>query len=271
MPNSSKNAAITNLLNSLNLSNSLNLLTTGLQRLLDIVCPQTCILCGVWNPNGKRLCSDCADKLTTPPNQMCPRCSGKLFTKFVQTGDCGRCHQTHFLFEKVIVLGEYEYDLRKLVLRMKKDKTGLLASALSSLLIEKRPQLHSLHFDAIIPVPMHRTRRRERGVNSPDLIAAEMGRLLRLPVWNNRIYRAKYTEPQYQLFSWMRQENMTNAFEMYETKMIQDETMQGKRILIVDDIFTTGATCNEIARVLKKSGADSFVVCAIARSEGRNA
>jgi len=194
-----------------------------------------------------------------------------------------------FRFKRAIVLGEYNDDLRRLILRMKTDRTGILAIAAATVLANCREaDLKNAGADYIVPVPMHRLRRADRGSNSPDSIAEELGRRLHIPVARHLIRRACPTELQYTLSRQARADNVSGAFALRAPHLldklciaiknivqkkrgrsaVNPFDLSGKNILLVDDILTTGATCNEITKVLLSAGARSVIVAALARAEG---
>ncbi|MDR1925746.1 MAG: ComF family protein [Planctomycetaceae bacterium] len=210
-------------------------------------------------------CPRCASLLATPSELVCPRCCAKRQLSDLGRSECGRCHGLVFRFDRAVVLGEYEKDLRSIVLRMKTDKSGFLARAVTMLLLSERRRMLSGKFDLIIPVPSHRKRRWWRGVNSPDLIAGELGRKLGVLVQTDIVKRVGETALQYHLSDRARRRNVEGAFAIKDAKK---NLLKGKRILLIDDILTTGATCNEITKILKKAGAKKITVCAIARAVG---
>ena len=276
--------------------------------LLDLLCPPVCPVCDgiIENPAGKSepICSACLQKIVTPNGQFCRRCGGRRFVLQASAEDCPRCRTSQFRFNRVIALGEYENDLRHLVLRMKTDKTGILAiAAANALADQRRAELESVGVDYIVPVPMHRFRRVDRGNNSPDTIAEELGRRLKIPVRRHLVRRIRPTDLQYTLSNRARAENVSGAFavrppnllERLKSRMLeksqgrsileksrgrsileksrgrsaaQSPDLPGKNILLVDDILTTGSTCNEIARILLTAGVRSVTVAVLARAEG---
>lgn len=213
-------------------------------------------------------CDACAGKLATPEGRFCLRCGGRRFQRDERQAACSRCRTAKFRFERVIALGEYETELRLLVLRMKTERSGHLATALATLLLRERMQdIRAAAPDWILSVPIHRRRYWERGVNAPDLLAAEFGRSLRIPVSGKTLRRNRATDLQYMLSTRQRTANVEGAFSLARNA---SKRLSGKRILLVDDILTTGATCNEIAKLLRNEGnVQSVTVCVLARAEGR--
>jgi ComF family protein len=178
----------------------------------------------------------------------------------------------------VIPLGEYETNLRLFVLRMKTDVTGILAiSAAKVLAAARRTDLEEVQADYIVPVPMHRLRREDRGVNSPDTIAEELGLQLKIPVARHLVRRVRPTDLQYTLSRQARAKNVSGAFALRSPNLwekigfrhyLADTPLRSKNILLVDDILTTGATCNEMTKVLLAAGVRSVTVAVLARAEG---
>ena len=180
------------------------------------------------------------------------------------TDNCRRCMTTPFRFRKVITLGEYEHELRQTILRMKTDRSGFLATALAAWLVESRWKLlDESQADVVVPMPMHRLRRWQRGVNNPDHLAEEIARRLDRPVLRNVVFRLRRTMLQFQLSRRGRSENVEGAFAVRRERLLT-----GQNVLLVDDILTTGATCNAVTAVLLAAGAKSVTVCVAARAEG---
>jgi ComF family protein len=224
---------------------------------------------------GFPFCRNCTQKMVTPVGQFCPRCGGRRFQQRQETSDCLRCQSTEFLFRRAIILGEYETELRKIVLKMKTDKTGFFAIAAATLLTAHREnELKAVKPDLIVPVPMFFQRRRSRGINSPDILAAELGRFLKISVAGNLLHRIRKTDYQFMLSVRGRNENVADAFALNPVlnrplfRWMQPN-LAGKNVLLVDDILTTGSTCNEVTRVLLRGGAATVTVVALARAEGK--
>jgi len=256
--------------------------------LLDLLCPPICLICGarIEDPTEKNepICSACFGKIVTSNGQFCRRCGGRRFAPSNDAEECSRCRTTEFRFKRVIALGEYANDLRWLILRMKTDITGILATSAAKILAHcRRAVLESTRAEYIVPVQMHRLRRTDRGVNSPDFIAEELGQRLKIPVVRHLVQRVRQTDLQYTLSHRARAENVSGAFALRSPNFLeklfnaiksrgcsvaQFPDIVGKNILLVDDILTTGSTCNEITKVLLAAGVRSVTVAVLARAEG---
>jgi ComF family protein len=134
-----------------------------------------------------------------------------------------------------------------------------LLATLSSLLLESvEPQF--LESDAVVPVPLHRDRLKERSYNQSQLLATEVSKTLGIILADNYLIRTRSTEPQMQLPAERRTANVRGAFSCV------DRSLDGKNVLLVDDVFTTGATLNECAIALKKAGVAGVWAVCIARA-----
>jgi ComF family protein len=124
----------------------------------------------------------------------------------------------------------------------------------------KKISLEDLSFEVIIPVPLYPSRLRERGFNQSLVLGRILGRFLHKPVVIKGLRRTRNTVPQVELDHAQREKNVRGAFEVGDSQEIK-----GKSVLLVDDVFTTGATVNECTKVLKKAGAGQVYVLTLAR------
>jgi ComF family protein len=129
------------------------------------------------------------------------------------------------------------------------------------LLAANQAWLADLKVDAILPVPLHRLRLAERGFNQAVDLARPLARVRGVPLLYNALDRVRHTAPQFGLSVPQRRENIRGAFQVPRPHRVK-----GRRILLVDDIITTGATVAECAKVLKKAGAAQVAVLALARA-----
>lgn len=120
------------------------------------------------------------------------------------------------------------------------------------------------NFDYIIPVPLHKTKVRERGYNQSEFIAKGISEKLNIPLLANAISRMRYTKSQTKLNLKQRAENMKNAFKLNIDKK---ELIRDKNIIVLDDVITTGATINECVQILKDAGANKIFALSLAMAE----
>lgn len=123
-------------------------------------------------------------------------------------------------------------------------------------------EVKNWNIDVIMPVPLHKKRRRKRGYNQAQVLAEKLGRKLGIPVDTNTVIRVKNTRPQKTLGHQSRKENLKHAFEVREIKA------DVKHVLIVDDIYTTGNTVNSMAKILKEKGVHKVFFLTISIGQG---
>ncbi|MCX5876318.1 MAG: ComF family protein [Deltaproteobacteria bacterium] len=229
--------------------------------LLDLLLPSFCLACE--KPLGSApdllFCPDCQEKLHYIKSPLCP-CCGRAYL-VAPGGDhhCGTCLAKPRHFSQARALFLYEEPLKKVIHRFKyQGKTACLPSF--ARLAINLPLLAEMRgVDWIVPVPLHPSRLRERGFNQALLLArAFFPKDRRVTV--GLLVRLRPTEPQTSFNGAARRTNLKNAFAV-----IKPHRLAGKKILLIDDVFTTGTTANECARVLKKAGADEVLVLTLAR------
>ncbi len=220
-------------------------------RLLERLLPGSCLLCGAMSRNDL-LCQACVDDLPLTPEAHCPQCSER--TTFGEY--CGAClrHPPHF--SRTIALYRYEFPVDRLIQQLKYSHQVAIARWSGHALAAR---LAPGTIDLILPVPLHQERLRQRGFNQSGEIAKALGRRLGLPVSHDLLMRREATAPQAMLPHDTRQENVRGVFECRGD-------LSGQRVLLVDDVMTTGATLRECSRVLHLHGAASIEVGVVARA-----
>lgn len=234
-------------------------------RLCDLVFAPQCAYCeaALATSAGPLLCETCRSELLPPPEARCQRCGRSAPEGFGPQSSCGRCRGVKLRFDTTLPLGPYAGNLRQAVLRLKSPGQEPLALGLADLYWQQHAEtLAALAIDVVAPVPMHWRRRLVRGVNCPDLLAEGLGRRLRLPVTRRLLVRRRNTLPQAELLPAGRFHNLRGAFRVNTSY-----ALCAARVLLVDDILTTGATCSAAAAVLRQSGADAVHVAVLARAE----
>jgi len=223
--------------------------------LIDLLFPIECLGCG---KEGVWLCQNCLGKIKLLKNWHCPVCKINLTEGEV----CSKC-QPHSYLDGAIIAVSYEDDLIDKAIHCLKYKgiKGLfypLSGILTKVLRKKRFWDNDW---ILVPVPLHKRRERWRGFNQTELIAKEIGLRLNLEVNNNNLYRTRYTYPQVKLTRQQRLKNIVNAFQV-KNNFSSDGC---KKVILLDDVMTTGATLQECAKVLKESGASKVWAVVLAR------
>lgn len=234
--------------------------------LLDLLFPDTCRVCETPLHEVSRIpvCSKC---LSSPElfraEFFCTAC-GTPFVNRAPLDEAGRCSLCRLGvngFDQVYTFGAYDGVLRKLIHLFKFEGVRTLQRPLGGLLAQALPR--ELAFDAIVPMPLHWRRRWQRGFNQSELLAREISRRWHTPV-RRLVRRKKATAPQAGLTSAQRRKNMQGAFAAKPA-----EGLKGMRILLIDDVLTTGATASACARALKRAGASQVTFLALARRDRR--
>jgi ComF family protein len=231
---------------------------------LDLVFPPDCAFCRapITTSASGLLCEGCRAELMDR-RTACERC-GSSGPPNDATGICPRCKDERFFFDSVVRLGSYEGALRTAVLRIKDPRYRALAMALGDLLAGScSSRLAAWKPDAIVPVPMHWSRRLWRGTNSPQTIAERFAAQLGIPLAAHLLARRRRTAPQTSLSANKRLANVRGAFRARGHR-----DLPGSRLLLIDDIMTTGATVNEAAKMLSRAGASFIGIVVLARAEG---
>jgi ComF family protein len=230
---------------------------------LDFIFPPICHICHLFMPGAGELhiCDGCCDRLPLVKSPLCPVC-GIPFIGAGRNHICGHCqtHPPHFSSALAHLL--YESSARELIHHFKYNHKTHLRLPLALLALEGLTEfITSRKPDIIIPVPLHHSRLRSRGFNQAVLLGNLFSSRLTIPMLKDGLTRTRETEAQIELSAEDRRNNVKGAFAANKPAMIS-----GKRILLLDDVMTTGSTVNECAKVLKQNGAASVVVATIARA-----
>jgi ComF family protein len=173
-----------------------------------------------------------------------------------------RCRGERFRFARVLALARYTGALRDAVLRMKRSHAEPLMVAMGRLLMEKfGDELKLLQHDVVVPIPMHWTRRLVRGTNSPEVIGQVVARELGILFEPRSLRRKRRTQKLAELTRQQRKHTLRDAFAVG-----WGCDFSGARVLLIDDVLTTGTTCDTAARALQRSGAAEINVLVAARA-----
>lgn len=229
-------------------------------KILDLVFPRRCAVCdAIADWPGKGVCQECGHKIVYIKSPFCLKCGRQLN----QPGElCAACVRKKHLFVQGTALYDYG-SMSDSIFRFKYEGRQEYALFYGRQLYEKRSSwLTYIKPDALIPVPIHPSRKRSRGYNQSELIARALSKLSGIPVNTKLIARIKKTLPQKNLNEQERQNNLKRAF-----KICQND-VKLNTIVIIDDIFTTGSTINEMAAVLQEAGIRKIYFMTLAVGRG---
>lgn len=197
------------------------------------------------------LCESCTSELENIRELLgpfCPSCKRQIDPG---SGGC-RCETGTPGLQMVYSLGSYAEEMEALIEGFKYRRKRKLGLFLSEVLSERLLELEELpSADFVVPVPLHRSKRRQRGFNQSEVIAGRLSERLEMQLGCGLVIRRKKTRTQTGLSREERRENVRNAFEFRGKG-----DLRGRRVLLVDDVLTTGATMSECARTLRSAGAE---------------
>jgi len=239
-----------------------------LNGLLDFVYPKKCVFCESVVPFGSgnaAVCGECERHIPFLKENICKKC-GIVNVERPGLELCERCLKADFVFKRNYAVFEYE-KVRGAIRRFKYDKIKYLGDAFVDLMIKYIYEIDESvikDIDVIVPVPLSPSRMKERGFNHMELISATLSEALGIPADFEVLTRIHETLPQSSLKFSERAKNVKGAFAVKDKARVK-----GKRILLTDDIFTSGATINECAGVLLKAGASEIRGFTISVASGR--
>ena len=230
---------------------------------LGLLYPEVCQLCQAARatPAEGYVCGDCRAKARFIQAPLCERCGrpyeGDITTRF----ECANCQEMEWHFQSARSAVVARDPVLEVIHRYKYQRALWFEPFLAELLIRAAsPALAAQRPSMIVPVPLHPAKRREREFNQAERLAARLGAATHIPVNKRLLQRVVPTRTQTQLSRPERLDNVRNAFAMQ-----QGQRLNGERIVLVDDVFTTGATTSACARVLAAAGAGEVCVWTVAR------
>ena len=234
---------------------------------LDLLFPPQCANCDAEMPCQREdllLCDRCRGALGPENWPCCGRCGAGVASQADPCEPCRRSRHRQWSFDRVVPLGPYRDALRGAVLKMKRRAGDPLSAAIARLFAQRRGAiLAGLDPDLVAAVPMYWTRRLFRGTNSPEILARHLARHLGIPLARGMLIRCRNTLPQADLPPGKRFQNVLGAF-----RLGAPYDLRSAKVVLVDDILTSGATCSEAAKVFKQAGAAMVVAAVVARAEG---
>lgn len=221
-----------------------------LDKLAEVLYPRRCPVCDdIVVPKGSSICQGCVGKLHFIKEPTCRKCGKEIFDDSAEY--CFDCSNKEHIYDWGFSLMSYDDAGRKIISDLKyhnrRDNADFLAEELYR---RCRLQLSLMEGAVFVPVPLYFWKKRVRGFNQSEVLAKRLGRLTGIPVYSKTLMRVKNTKPQKSVRYSQRISNLEDAFEA------GDIPPDIKRVILVDDIYTTGSTIDACAKVLKGAGVE---------------
>lgn len=224
--------------------------------MLFLLYPPRCPICErLRDIRDPGICSSCRKKIVYASEPRCKKCGKKLKTESAEYCEDCRAYPHEFAQARAVWL--YRDPVRGAVYRFKNGNRREYAGIFAEEMIRQNAVwLSNLQVDFILPVPLHKKKRRLRGYNQAELLAAEISRKCGIPLRRDLLYKSKETEQQKSLTRQKRKANLKDAF------LVKEKIPQEQSFLLIDDVYTTGSTADAAALVLKEAGAkEVYVLC----------
>lgn len=235
-------------------------------RALDLLYPPRCAACERELLESEKclpfFCCECTGILEDSRPAVCLRCGANVPVTAPDRSSCYQCTTRKTWFDATYSWGSYEGLLRDLVLQMKTDRSGKFGAVFGNLICDRYgSSLSSGEVDAVVPIPMSPWNRLLRGTNPPEAMSAVLAENLKIRHFRHLLAKRRNSLPQHGLSMSGRIRNIRGGFTLR-----LGYHLERSHLLLVDDVLTTGATCNEAARLLKKAGASRISVVVVART-----
>ncbi len=220
--------------------------------------PSACVACQAVFPFGEEgpFCTSCESQIKLQPRSQCTLCGDAFFHDDISSHVCGECLKDPPPFQKAWSVFELGEVLKKTVHGLKYLSKESTLSWFGKRLTESiQHQMSEVIFDVLMPVPLHTWRLWRRGYNQSLLLARQIQKQSKIPIDTKNLIRVKYEKSQVAKTREERIKSMRGSFAVRNP-----ENLKNKKVLLIDDVYTTGATVRECSKVLKKAGAQVFVL-----------
>ncbi len=227
-----------------------------------MIYPRRCPICNNIIVNGTEACNECSENLVRIVQPTCFKCGKPVINSEIEY--CFDCEKIPKLYIKGFPTFVYTDSIRNSLMEYKyNNKREYTTFYVKEMLDTYKEQFMAIGFDAIIPVPIHKSKKRIRGYNQAELIARELSKAINIPIITNVVVRGEKTLPQKELNDKERVKNLKRAFKIEANKVKLD------KVLLVDDIYTSGATIQAITYLLQAKGVSEVYYTSICIGEGR--
>jgi len=233
-----------------------------LRGVASLLYPPSCTICAASVDLDEYLCAECESKVSRIVPPFCNKCSEPFDGAITTTFACANCAHRTLYFEAAVSAFRSRGIVRHVILNFKYGRQIHLRHLVARWLVAAfdDERLRERRFDAIVPVPLHPARQRERGFNQAALLAEWVSSHLALPL-RAALQRIHYTTTQTAFDRSERMQNLRGAFRLRKKADVRN-----LRVLLIDDVLTTGSTLSECARILREGGAQSVYAATAARA-----
>lgn len=234
--------------------------------ILDIIYPVRCPICTeIVIPKGNKICKSCREQLPYIMEPKCMKCGKPLDQE--EKEFCSDCERKRYHFDKGYALWQYNDKMKSSIAAFKyHSKKEYAIFYVDEIIRRYGKQIKLLKPDAVVPIPIHRSKRLERGYNQADILAKGIGKTLDIRVVSDLLIRNKKTLPQKKLSDIERLHNLAEAFQ-FNAESASHYKKPINKVILIDDIYTTGSTIEACTNVLKLNGVSEvyFIVLCIGK------
>lgn len=234
--------------------------------MLDLVFPRRCAICGnICIPKEHMVCRECQSKPLIIQEPRCKKCSKPIASEELEY--CYDCNSKEFHYNRGISLWLYDEVMKESIIRFKyKGCKEYVNFYVDEILKHLGEEIRAIAPDVLLPVPVHKSRQRQRGYNQAGLLAVELGRRMNIMVKTDVLIRTIKTQPQKELSNVERMRNLEKAFSVSDK--YGNNISKFHKLMIIDDIYTTGSTIEACAKVLQKAGVREIYFLTLCIGEG---
>lgn len=230
--------------------------------ILNFIYPRNiyCIVCGdaIEKTQPYSICTSCIKKIRFIDSKACEKCGKPLDNTYLPS-QCPDCKSTHHYYTKGFSCVEYNENIKEIVHKLKYKNGRYLAYHMAEMMIDKLQKQDVEDIDLIVPTPLNKRRKKKRGFNQAYLLAKYIGKVMDWKVNRKNLIKTKETQSQNQLSRNDRKNNLRDAF-----RVISKDIFKDKKILIVDDVYTTGSTMDACSKEILKSEPKEIYVISFA-------
>lgn len=230
--------------------------------IIDCIYPRRCPFCGGITPMGEAsICEKCKKKIPYIGEPRCKKCSKPVM--YEEQEYCYDCSKTNHYYTRGIAVWKHKDEVKKSLYRFKYQNKREYAEVYAEEILRLHQVLiESWKADAIIPIPIHPLKAKERGFNQAEVLARYLSKRLNIPIYTDLVLRLKDTLPQKELNDIERRNNLSKAFG------VANRGATLGNVILIDDIYTTGATINAVSKVLLHGHASQVFFISISIGEG---